>query len=188
MWQVRQWPPFCFGSIILASDKDWFINDSEVSNGDSSSSWVTVNLGIGSNLLDIRHSKPSFFFQLPDGALFRRLIHIHEAAGESPASFERFIASLISNRTFGSASLSLQCSQPSLLVLDICRYMPYYSCFFLFLLYGLKSKSSSCICSFVTFPSRSWRSSSCLGCPMVKRYNDKTSIRCLYRISSILIG
>ena len=102
--EVRQWPPFCLGSIVLTSDSDWFINDSKVSNGDSSSPWVTVrstfgrlqgkNLGVGSYLLNLRQSKPSFFLQFPDGALFRGLVHIHEAARKCPATLERHVVPL----------------------------------------------------------------------------------------------
>ena len=44
MWQIRQWPPFCFGSIILASDSNRPIYDGQISDSYGSPSWITVNL------------------------------------------------------------------------------------------------------------------------------------------------
>ena len=44
MWQIRQWPPFSFGSIILASDSNRLIDDSQISDSYGSPSWITVNL------------------------------------------------------------------------------------------------------------------------------------------------
>ena len=92
--EIRQWPPFCFGCIILTSDGNRFINNGEVSDRNSPSSWVTINLGIGSYLLNLRQSKSSLFLQFPDGSLFRCLVHIHKTARECPASLEWLIASL----------------------------------------------------------------------------------------------
>ena len=44
MWQVRHWPPFCFGSIILAGDSDRLIDDGQISNSNGSSPWVLYSL------------------------------------------------------------------------------------------------------------------------------------------------
>ena len=54
--EVRQWPPFSFGGIILASDRNRLIDDGQISNSNGSSPWVTINLGICSNLMHIRQS------------------------------------------------------------------------------------------------------------------------------------
>ena len=94
MWQIRQWPPLCLGSIILASDSNRGIDDGQISNSDGSSSWITVNLGVCSNLMNIRQSKTRLFLQFPDSALFRSLIHVHETTGKCPCTLERRIPSL----------------------------------------------------------------------------------------------
>ena len=44
MWQIRQWPPFGFGSIILTSNSNRLIDYGQISDSYGSPSWITVNL------------------------------------------------------------------------------------------------------------------------------------------------
>ena len=92
LWQSRQTKPFRFGCIILACNSNRFIDDGQISDSDSPSSWVSINLRVCSNLMHLRNSKSRFFFQFTDSTLLRGFIHIHETTWESPASLERFIA------------------------------------------------------------------------------------------------
>lgn len=94
MWQIRQWPPFCFGSIILTSNSNRLIDDGQISNSDGSPSWVTVNLGVCAYLMYIRYPKSRLFLQLPDSALLCSFVHIHETAGKCPSTLKRLVTSL----------------------------------------------------------------------------------------------
>ena len=96
--------PLSLGSIILASDSNRLIDDGQISNSDGSPSWVTVNLGVCTNLMHIRQSKPRLFLQFPDSALFVVSFVSMKPSGNAHAplkgGFPRWISS-----TLGSASL-----------------------------------------------------------------------------------
>ena len=93
-WQCRQWKPLGICCVILASDLDGLINDSEVCHCDGAASWVAVYLGVCANLVHIGYSETRFFLQFPNSTFLCGLIHIHESARECPAAFVWICASL----------------------------------------------------------------------------------------------
>ena len=110
MWQFRQWPPFCFGSIILASDSNRLIDDSQICHCDCSPSWVTVNFGVRTYLIYFANLQSRFFFQFTYGTLLCSLIHIHKTARECPAALEGFAATF--NQQHLRLSHSRFCAYP----------------------------------------------------------------------------
>lgn len=87
LWQCGQREPLRLCSIILASDGYRLFNYSEISHCNSSTSWVSINFGVSTNLMYLTHPQTRFLFQLTYSALLGCLIHIHETTGECPASF-----------------------------------------------------------------------------------------------------
>ena len=82
-----QGEPLRFGSIVAPLHLRFPCQGVE-SDGDDAGAWVAVDVGERPDLLDIAQVEPCFLFQLTQGALLCRLVHVEESSREGPSAFE----------------------------------------------------------------------------------------------------
>jgi hypothetical protein len=87
-------PPFGLGSIVEASNWKCLRYVSNVSHSNGTTTWITVDCRIGSNLFNLPYLKSCLFFEFASGTLFSGLVHVHKATRECPTAFEGFTTSL----------------------------------------------------------------------------------------------
>ena len=97
--QLRQGPPLCLSGIIMSLYGQGSIYDGQEGYGHRSATWVAVDFGIGSYLLNLRQLETRLFFHLTHHTLLYGLIHLHEAAREGPAALVGLYASLDKQHT-----------------------------------------------------------------------------------------
>ena len=91
--------PLGVGGIILSTHLQWLIDNGKVCDGYGAPTWVSIHLGIGSNLLYAAYFQSCFLFQFSNGTLLRRLIHIEEATRDCPPTFIGFISTFNEQHT-----------------------------------------------------------------------------------------
>lgn len=86
---MRSRVPRSFGGVIGGNHRAAIIDCAVEDNTHSVAAGITARISERGKLLELDSMQPRFFAKLASGGCFERLVLIHEAARESPSSFER---------------------------------------------------------------------------------------------------
>lgn len=86
-------PPGCC-SVVLALDFCRGVDDEEIGCSDGAVARITIDARISADLVTLLKTQACLFLELSDCALLESFVHIEEAAGESPATFEGGVTTL----------------------------------------------------------------------------------------------